>query len=33
MNLLSYFHAVDKFYFLLNLYAYMMVNELFMSEK
>ena len=33
MNLLSYFHVVDKFYFLMNLYSYMMVNELFMYEK
>jgi hypothetical protein len=33
MNLLCYFHAVDKFLFLLNIYAYMMVNDLFMYEK
>jgi hypothetical protein len=33
MNLLSYFHAVDNFLFLLNIYAYMMVNDLFMYEK
>jgi len=33
MNLLCYFHAVDKFLFLLNIYVYMMVNDLFMYEK
>jgi hypothetical protein len=33
MNLLRYFHAVDKFLFMLNIYTYMMVNDLFMYEK